>query len=363
MGPARVVRDLHLAQRGDELLLVLDLAVDRLERLVVEARAGVALRGVERGPAAVALLVGGRELPVGRGVEGAAVDQRGDDAERLVAHALEHVLVGEGADAHERDALEAGVAPGLQEARGQAAGVAGVDAVDVLLQGRQVGRVVLDGQRGPDALHHLAAQLLEHALEAGGGLPAERVVHADGRHPPQLELLVRVVAERMGRLAPRGRGAHDPADRLALRDVVGRGDRIDGRDLVLLDVGRDRVAGGGEQPARHGVDLLLLDQAPHLGQRAGRLRVRVLHDDLHLAARDLVADLLPEEVEAVGHVLAGLREVAGERSEVADADRVGRAGRAGRRGRDRAAHGHEELSSVHGLPPLQRGTAVPGPLH
>jgi hypothetical protein len=155
-GPARVLRDLHLAEGGHELLLVLDLAVDGLQRLVVEARPGVALGGIERGPAAEALLVGGGELPVGRGIERAAVDQRGDDPERLVPHALEHVLVGEGADADERDVLQAGVAPGLQEARREAAGVAGVDPVDVLLQGRQVGRVVLMVSGGPDALNHLA---------------------------------------------------------------------------------------------------------------------------------------------------------------------------------------------------------------
>ena len=154
----------------------------------------------------------------------------------------------------------------------------------------------------------------------------------------------------MGHLAARGRGAHDPAHRLALRDVVGRGDRVDRRDLVLLDVGHERVAGGGQEPARDGVHLLLLDQAPHLGEGAGGLGVGVLDDDLHLAARDLVAHLFPEEVEAVGHVLAGLGEVAGERTEVADLDRLratgpGRPDRGGRRG---AAHRHQELSPLHG---------------
>ena len=117
-GAARVVADLDLPERGEELLLVLDVAVDGLQGLVVEARPRVALRGVERRRAVVALLVGRGELLVGRAVQGRAVDERGDDAHRLVTHGLQDVLVGQGPDADERDSpLEPGVAPRLHEAR------------------------------------------------------------------------------------------------------------------------------------------------------------------------------------------------------------------------------------------------------
>ena len=206
----------------------------------------------------------------------------------------------------------------------------GVHPVHVLLQRGQIRRVVLGGQGRPDSLHDLPAQVLEHALEPRVGLPAERVIHADGGHAAQVELLVGIVPERKGELTARRGRPQDPPARLALGDVVGRHHRIDGRDLVLLEVGGDGIAGGGEQPARDRVHLLLLDQSADLGDGARRLRIGVLHEHLDLAARHLVANLLPEEVEAVRHVLARLGEVAREGSEESDAD--GPAGRAGEQG-------------------------------
>ena len=156
-GTARIVAHRHLAEGGEELFLVFRLAVDGLERIVVKARGRVALGGIERGPPIVALLVGRGELLVGRGVEHGTVDERGHHAHRLLAHVLEDVLVREGSHADERNLpLQAEVAPGLDEARRETPGVAGVDTVDVFPQRGQVGRVVLDVQGRPDPLHHLA---------------------------------------------------------------------------------------------------------------------------------------------------------------------------------------------------------------
>ena len=156
----------------------------------------------------------------------------------------------------------------------------------------------------------------------------------------------------MGELASRGGRPHHPAHRLALGDVIRRHHRIDSGNLVLLQVGRDGVAGGGEEPARHRVHLLLLDEAAHLGQRARRLRIGILHDHLDIAARHLVTDFLPEEGKAVRHVLAGLREVAGERPEVADPDGalVGAPGRPRRPGQTGGGSTHpgEKPASTHG---------------
>src|SRR3989441_4441566 len=118
----------------------------------------------------------------------------------LVAHALQNVLVRQRPDADERDLpLQTGVAPRLEEARREAPGVARVHAVDVSLQRGQVRRIILDVQRRPDSLNHLPAELLEDALEPPVGLPAERVVHADGRHAAQAQPLGGIISEGMRR--------------------------------------------------------------------------------------------------------------------------------------------------------------------
>src|SRR5439155_181864 len=80
----RVIGDLHLPERGEEPLLVLGVAVNGPQRIVVEPRGRVALRRIYRRRALVTLPVGRRELLVGRGVQRRTVDERGDDAQRLV---------------------------------------------------------------------------------------------------------------------------------------------------------------------------------------------------------------------------------------------------------------------------------------
>jgi hypothetical protein len=70
------------------------------------------------------------------------------------------------------------------------------------------------------------------------------------------------------------------------------------------------------------VDLVLLDHLACLVERGGRVALVVLDDQLDLASADLAADLVEIELGAVDHVLADLRERAGERREHADLDRA-----------------------------------------
>jgi hypothetical protein len=70
------------------------------------------------------------------------------------------------------------------------------------------------------------------------------------------------------------------------------------------------------------VHLLLVDQAPGLRERLVGVARRVGRDDLDLAAARLVVHLLPEQREAVPHVLAGRGERAGQRDQEADPDRL-----------------------------------------
>src|SRR5439155_21080772 len=108
-------------------------------------------------------------------------------------------------------------------------------------------RLVKHSERRPTLLDDLAAVLLERALEAADDLPAERVVGRDNRDLPIAECLRRVLAEGMRGLARCPARADDPAVLEALREVVGRGDGEERRDLVLLDLGRHRVAEMSEE--------------------------------------------------------------------------------------------------------------------
>ena len=57
--------------------------------------------------------------------------------------------------------------------------MAGIEAVDVRLQLRDIGAVIGRVQRREQLLHHLAAGILEHALEARDILVAEGEVVRD----------------------------------------------------------------------------------------------------------------------------------------------------------------------------------------
>src|SRR5206468_3441944 len=136
------------------------------------------------------------------------------------------------------------------------------------------------------------------------------------------EDLGRVLAERMHVLARGEAGPDQPLGTLALREVVGGVDGVEARDALRLDVGDERVGDVGEDHAARHVDVVGLDELAEPRQRGGRDAFVVLEDDVQLTAGDLPAALLPEQLAAAVHVLAGLGDGPGQRREKADLDRA-----------------------------------------
>ena len=167
----------------------------------------------------------------------------------------------------------------------------------------------------------LPPSFLEGLHHAQRHLVAPGVILADEGDVARAELLVEIVAERMADLARRHRGAHHGRRAVPLGHVVGAGGIHHQRNAGLLADLRHRRAFVPAQRADHDMHLLLVHQAARLGDRlvgiAGRIRDHVLD----LAAAGHVADLLPEQLEAVDHVDARRRERAGERHQQADLDR------------------------------------------
>ena len=108
-----------------------------------------------------------------------------------------------GPAAEQRDlALEAEIGIAAHELDRVGSGKAVEDAIDVGDLG-DIGRVVRRHQRRPQFLDDLAAVILEHALEAGHLLVAEREVLGDRRRALVFEFLRRIVADARGSTAPR----------------------------------------------------------------------------------------------------------------------------------------------------------------
>src|SRR3989442_2741178 len=216
------VLEVHLAQRGQERLAILDLAADGLDRLHDPPGVGVARLGVVRGDLAGLGLEALGELLVHRLVEGRRVVERADGAERLVAHLGQHRLVDRGAVGKQRHArLQAGVLVLLDELQRQLPEEDGEDGVGVPLDLSQERREVVGVQRRPDLLDDLPAILLEGLLEPADGFPSEGVVGADGGDLAVLRVLVDPVTEDVHGLARVPSRSHDPLGGLALREVVG----------------------------------------------------------------------------------------------------------------------------------------------
>src|SRR3989442_11512735 len=108
-------------------------------------------------------------------------------------------------------------------------------------------------------------------MEAGRHLPAEREIVTDDRDLPVLEVVVRPLAEGVRGLRAGPASANDVIAALALRDVLGGDDREHRRDLLAVDVGRDRVADGRADGADDDVDVLTLHETARLRQPGGRL--------------------------------------------------------------------------------------------
>ena len=109
------------------------------------------------------------------------------------------------------------------------AGVSGIDGVEIGLELGDVAAVVRRVERGKQLLHDLAAVILEHALEPGHVLVAEREVVGDHRGALVAKVLGGVFAERMARLRRRATRAHEPWIGLALGHVLRAGNREDRR--------------------------------------------------------------------------------------------------------------------------------------
>src|SRR5215469_17027665 len=329
-GTARVRHRLDGVANGrHELLPVFHLAVQRLRGV-----GDPATRAVHDGGE-----IGGGPPHLGRGelhedlvrwiLQGRAPEQRAHDAHGLVAHAAERALVRHHPGADEgRLGLEPRLAVLLDEAHGLSRHEHRADRVHVLLDLREIRGEVERVERDPELLHDLASAILEHALEPADLLVAEGVVHGNGGHSPVLEGLGRVVAQRMHDLARREVGAQDPLGDLALGQLVGRREE-EGGQLIALDEGHEALPHVREKDAGEDVDLVVVDELAILRDGGGRAALGVLLDELDLAAARLVVDLLERQLETIEHVLAGLGEDAGERTEVADANRLRGPGGAG----------------------------------
>src|SRR2546425_4262488 len=320
--PARRVGDLDLAERGHEGRAVLDLAADRAHRLVEDPRAGVAVLRVEGRDPVVGLLEGRAEAPIGGRVERGRVVVGAHDAERLVAELGQDVLVGVRAAGDERHApaQAAGGVLAREEQRPPAQRY-NEYRVGVFLDLGEIRRVVLDVQRHPELLDDLAAVVLERLVEPADRLPAEGVVETHGHDLLVAEDLRRVLAERVHVAAGREPGADEPLGPLALREIVGRVDRVHRGNFLRFDIGHQRVGDVRQDHAGDHVDAIVLDELPELDEGGRRVALVVLQDDLDLASGHLPAALLPVELAAAVHILAGGRDRAGQGGYEADLDR------------------------------------------
>ena len=271
--------------------------------------------------------------------------QRRDVADRFVAHERQHEFVIAGAAADDR-LLEAGAAHLLDELCRHRAHHQREYRVGVRLDRRDEWPEVLGAERGPDLLDDLAAAILKRLLEAADDLVAEGVVRRD-RDDLFVALIARPLAERMMGLRARPAGADQIREvlELALREIVRRRDR---RNVHCLEFGTDRrkgVAGRGQHAADEHMHLVLQDEFLGLGDGDVALALLVLDDELDVHAAKLVAVLLEVEQEAIAHVDAGLREAAGERREIADAE-LFRAGGSGQAEADRDRRAHQYRSKL-----------------
>jgi len=188
-----------------------------------------------------------------------------------------------------------------QVAEAVRAGEAEEDAVDVGLELREIRAVVGYRERRKRLLHDPAAEILEHALEAGAHLVAVGNVVGDYRHPAHLELLVAVVGERLRALG-RGRSTtREPRIGLALRHVFRRRHR-QRQQLLLPDVVvRRESLGGGERPD-HDLDVLPFHELLDLGARLRRHAARIADEQLDLAAGERAVALAQVHDQRALHV-------------------------------------------------------------
>ena len=198
------------------------------------------------------------------------------------------------------------------------------------------------------------AVFLEGVLEAFDGLPSKRKIVGDRRDALVLQHLGRVFPKRMVRLAARPARPDDPWRPLPLGQVIGGDDRIERRDLLLVDVVPQGVARAREQGTHEQIHFIKLHELPGLGQRRRRRPLFVLGEHLDLPAGDPVARLTEPQGEPVRHVAAVRREHAGQRDDQADLDRalLRDSSSTVQRNGERRAPGHQHVHvSAHRLIP------------
>src|SRR5262249_8429392 len=103
---------------------------------------------------------------------------------------------------------------------------------------------------------------------------------------------------------------------------VGGGARRDRRDLLRIDVRRDRVRLEGGQRTDDHVDLPLLDELTGLGECARGRAAAVERGELHRPAAERLLLLVEEQRDAVLHLLAGRGQWPGEDREEPETDRL-----------------------------------------
>src|SRR5712691_6786426 len=344
--PARRVGERYGAQRPVERLPVVGLAAGLLERRFRDHPGDVETGGVGARDVAVVAHHPVDQPLVARRVEIVRVEVARDHPERLVAEGLQERIVA-GRRAGEDRELEPLIFVLLHELQRVRSGESlddGVDAADL----REVGRVVGRHEWRPQLLHDPAARVLEDALEAGHLLVAEREVVGDRDHALELQLLRRVVGQRV-QVLRRGAGGPDEI-RVgpALRHVL-RGGEAEDRHLRLRGViGDGEQLERGERTEDH-VDVVALGELLGLGLGAGGVAARVGDDQLHLAPGERVVPVLEEADGALLHLDAARGERPGLHREQSDLDGLWLRER-GRpqRGRQRGADQESTTSDGHG---------------
>ena len=91
---------------------------------------------------------------------------------------------------------------------------------------------------------------------------------------------------------------------------------------MLGDVVGDRQELEGGERADDEIDVVAFDQLLRLGLGAGRVAAGIADHQLGLAAGELVVAMLEEQVDALLHLDAALRERPGLHREEADLDRL-----------------------------------------
>ena len=337
-------------------LLVLDFALEGLDRGVDHEGGIVALRGKNSRQALVLPLEFGDEFPVGRIVQVKRPVRGVEDPEHGIAHAADHVLVRTEAGRDQLDVLrQAGADELLDEIDAHAAGQE--DVQGIRLGGAhlgELGRIVELAELGVDLVGNPA---LVEALESGERVLAGLVIWRDEVRA-LVSLVGGVLACRLMECVVRPGGGEKP--RIALFAGQGRWGRVRAhiRNLRVESLRHRGKHDVGENDAREDVDLV----QPHVffGQLLAHFRLELVVADLHLdrQSAELAAVELDREVEGIADIHADRGIRAGQRRDEPDLDLVGGAGSPGEEQRNSnggkwLAHGYLPRKTAFYFSPME----------